>query len=235
MVIMGLGSKPLNTEEKQTRWRMIIAGAVSAACLAAGSVKAASLAVHVTADGHSLPNAVVTAVPREPASAVPTRTRPRVVMVQQFQQFAPFVLPVQVGTVVEFPNRDPFRHHVYSFSPAKPFELKLYGGNQTETVTFDKPGVVALGCNIHDNMLAYIDVVPTPYFVKTGEDGNGEIPDMPAGSYTIVLWHPDQTTTQSTEQSVVLSGKATTALTLTAQVKARHRQTRSGPIDETTY
>jgi hypothetical protein len=156
-------------------------------------------------------------------------------MVQQFQQFDPFVLPVQVGTVVEFPNRDPFRHHVYSFSPAKPFELKLYGGNQTETVTFDKPGVVALGCNIHDNMLAYIDVVPTPYFVKTGEDGSGEIPDMPTGSYTIAVWHPDQTTKRPVGRNVVVKGNGTTEVNLTAQVKSRHHQTRSGPVDESTY
>lgn len=114
------------------------------------------------------------------------------VMVQEHQQFAPFVLPIRVGTTVEFPNRDSFRHHVYSFSPAKTFELKLYGGGETQTVTFDVPGAVALGCNIHDNMLAYIYVVETPYFAKTSSNGRAVIQGVPPGNYEIAAWHPNQ-------------------------------------------
>lgn len=202
--------------------------------LSAESGHAASIAIHVTADGHPLPNAVVTAVPHAPAPITSAnRAHPKATMVQQSQQFAPFVLPVQVGTVVDFPNRDPFRHHVYSFSPAKPFELKLYGGNQAETVTFDKPGIVALGCNIHDNMLAYIDVVPTPYFVKTGPDGDGEIKDIPPGAYTVALWHPDQGKAPA-EQTVSLTA-AKTDINFTTEILRQHSQRRSGAVDENPY
>src|ERR1700719_842331 len=84
-------------------------------------------------------------------------------MAQHDMQFDPFVLVVPVGARVAFPNLDRVRHHVYSFSPTHPFELKLYGHDETRFVTFDKPGVVALGCNIHDQMVGFILVVDTPY------------------------------------------------------------------------
>jgi plastocyanin len=214
---------------------MSVAGALGAACVAAQTVSAATLTVHVTADGHPLSDAVVTAVPRELSQAGPAnRAHPKATMVQQSQQFSPYVLPVQVGTVVEFPNRDPFRHHVYSFSPAKQFELKLYGGDQTETVTFDKPGIVALGCNIHDNMLAYIDVVPTPYFGTSGSDGKVEINDLPAGTYTVGLWHPHQKGTPQGED-VVLSESTKSEIHLTAQIQRQRYQRRSGAVDEKAY
>ena len=93
-------------------------------------------------------------------------------MAQQNIMFHPFVLIVPVGADVDFPNLDQVRHHVYSFSPAKTFELKLYGHDETRVVHFDKPGVVQLGCNIHDSMIAFIDVVTTPYVAKTGADGS---------------------------------------------------------------
>lgn len=85
------------------------------------------------------------------------------------------MLPVYVGTRVTFPNRDNIRHHVYSFSSAKKFELPLYIGTPAAPVVFDKPGVVALGCNIHDWMLAYIYVLTTPHFAKTAADGKARL------------------------------------------------------------
>ena len=102
-------------------------------------------------------------------------------MVQRNEAFNPFVLPVAVGTTVEFPNEDPFRHHVYSFSPAKQFELKLYCGDELQQVNFESPGVVALGCNIHDNILGYIYVVDTNLFGKTDQDGTVTISGMADG------------------------------------------------------
>ncbi len=111
-------------------------------------------------------------------------------MVQQNLQFSPFVLMVPVGASVGFPNLDRVRHHVYSFSPAKRFELKLYGHDETRSVVFDKPGAVALGCNIHDNMVAFIRVVDTPYAVKTGADGVALLRDLPAGAAQIRIWRP---------------------------------------------
>ena len=111
-------------------------------------------------------------------------------MDQRGLRFVPFVLPVQAGTSVAFPNSDNVRHHVYSFSPAKRFELRLYAGNHTSTVLFDKPGIVTLGCNIHDWMVSYVYVLDTPYFAKTGADGLAHLGDLPAGTYVARLWHP---------------------------------------------
>jgi len=111
-------------------------------------------------------------------------------MDQVDKQFAPFVLAIQAGTQVAFPNHDNTRHHVYSFSPAKQFQLPLYAGDSAPPIVFDKPGVVAIGCNIHDWMLSYIYVTDTPFFGKTDRDGAVAIAQLPAGSYTARIWHP---------------------------------------------
>jgi hypothetical protein len=102
----------------------------------------------------------------------------------------PYVEPVFVGWNVRFPNSDNIRHQVYSFSPAKRFELPLYGGQDAESVLFDQPGVVVLGCNIHDWMVAYVYVSKTPYFAKTEATGTATIEDLPPGDYTARVWHP---------------------------------------------
>jgi plastocyanin len=108
---------------------------------------------------------------------------------QKGRQFNPLVSVVQTGTNIHFPNKDNVRHHVYSFSPAKKFELKLYSGVPANPVTFDKPGTVVLGCNIHDAMLAYIHIVDTPYFAKTDVIGVAKISNLPEGSYELKVWH----------------------------------------------
>ena len=111
------------------------------------------------------------------------------VMDQRDRQFVPEVLVVQTGTEVTFPNSDDIRHHVYSFSPAKRFELRLYHGTTAKPVTFAQAGQVVLGCNIHDSMLGYIYVVDTPYFGLT--DARGEISlEVPAGDYRLEVQHP---------------------------------------------
>jgi plastocyanin len=109
---------------------------------------------------------------------------------QRDKQFIPYVTAVQVGTAVSFPNSDNIRHHVYSFSLAKKFELPLYSGVPAEPVVFDKVGFVTLGCNIHDWMIAYVAVLPTPYFQVTRQDGRAVLKDLPAGQYTVQVWHP---------------------------------------------
>lgn len=109
---------------------------------------------------------------------------------QQNISFNPFVLIVPVGSNVNFPNKDNVRHHVYSFSPAKKFELKLYGRDEGRSVLFDKAGVVALGCNIHDQMIAYVVVVDTAYAAKTGADGIALIRNAPAGKAALTIWQP---------------------------------------------
>ncbi len=105
------------------------------------------------------------------------------------KQFVPYVTAVPVGTHVNFPNRDQIRHHVYSFSRAKTFEIPLYEGMPEELVAFDRPGEVALGCNIHDWMKAYVFVVDTRYFAVTNGSGEAKV-ELPAGHYRVEVWHP---------------------------------------------
>ena len=140
-----------------------------------------------------------------PAAATPPRAAPAV-MDQQNKEFVPLVLPVAMGTSVTFPNRDNIRHHVYSFSSSKRFELPLYIGTPAAPVVFDKPGAVVLGCNIHDWMVGYVYVLPTPYFAKTAEDGKASIGDVPPGAYEARVWHPRQRTeTEKTATPVKLA------------------------------
>lgn len=107
---------------------------------------------------------------------------------QRDSQFSPHVLPIMAGTQVRFPNTDRVRHHVYSFSPIKRFELPLYSGTPAAPVLFDQAGVATLGCNIHDWMIAHVVVLDTPYFGKTGADGQVTF-DAPAGAYALRIWH----------------------------------------------
>lgn len=112
------------------------------------------------------------------------------IMDQQDYEFVPHLLVVQTGTSVRFPNSDDVSHHVYSFSKAKSFELALYKGNVYPPVVFDRPGIVVVGCNIHDGMLGYIRVVDTPHFAVTDERGIAVIGGVPAGSYRVEAWTP---------------------------------------------
>ncbi|MDO9004545.1 MAG: methylamine utilization protein [Aquabacterium sp.] len=110
-------------------------------------------------------------------------------MAQKGRAFQPTVLVVQTGTPVLFPNFDTVRHHVYSFSPIKKFEIKLYAGTPAAPVVFDKAGTATLGCNIHDQMLGYIHVVDTPHFGVSGTDGQLNL-DLPAGEHRVQIWWP---------------------------------------------
>ena len=141
-------------------------------------------------DGRPLAGAVVTIVStaRKPQ---PFRLATPPVMAQQNISFQPHVLIVPTGTAVAFPNHDKVRHQVYSFSKTKKFELKLYGKDETHKVTFDKPGVVALGCNIHDAMSGFIVVVDTPFAAQADANGRVSFGDVPAGAATVTVWHPE--------------------------------------------
>ena len=150
-------------------------------------VLAGDLVVSVkTPSGAPVADAVVTLPGHGGAIRFPWAYR----MAQKNIQFEPFVLIVPVGADVSFPNLDNVLHHVYSFSPAKTFELKLYGKDETRVVHFDKPGVVELGCNIHDSMKAFIVVVDTPFAAKTDAQGNATLRDAPAGGQTLTVWRP---------------------------------------------
>jgi len=153
---------------------------------ALGLVEAASLQGDVVdAKGAPLANAVVTLQGPAGGAAAPGKA----VMDQQEMRFVPSVLAVRTGTAVIFPNRDDIRHQVYSFSPAKRFELRLYQGTPSEPVLFDKPGLVVLGCNIHDWMVGYIYVTDDPWFAVSDAQGKVRFDNLPAGDYRATLWH----------------------------------------------
>ena len=174
------------------RWRglaAVVALAVAGTQPSPARSDSVSVEAMVTDDRNApVTDAVVSLATARPGAA--PRPGSAAVMDQQAKTFVPHVLPVPVGTAVSFPNRDNIRHHVYSFSSAKRFELPLYIGTPSEPVLFDKPGVVVLGCNIHDWMVGYIYVLGTPYFAKTGPDGRARLTDVPAGAYEARVWHP---------------------------------------------
>lgn len=130
-------------------------------------------------------------------------------MAQKDLMFAPSLLPVRVGTRVEFPNLDPTYHNIFSFSPAKRFDLGRYRSDETPvpSVVFDKPGLVTLRCDIHEHMRALILVLATPYFVITDPEGRYRLDGLPAGHYVLKAWIDSRTTR---EQPVELSDSATT-------------------------
>jgi plastocyanin len=144
--------------------------------------------------GAPVEHAVVALYPEgAPAPAPPLarkRPAPTGIMDQRNRQFIPHVLPVQRGTAVTFPNSDNMRHHVYSFSPAKRFELKLYSGLPPQPIVFEESGEVVLGCNIHDQMIGYIYVVDSPFFAATESRGLARVGALPAGRYQVEVWHP---------------------------------------------
>jgi len=118
-------------------------------------------------------------------NAPAARANAQVSIDQVNKEFVPRVTIVQAGTEVSFPNSDNIRHSIYSFSPAKTFTTKLYAGREAAPVLFDKAGLVVLGCNIHDNMVAWVYIVDTPWFGKSAADGTGVIRNLPAGDYHI--------------------------------------------------
>ncbi len=109
---------------------------------------------------------------------------------QANKQFEPRVTVIPLGSSVQFPNRDTVRHHVYSFSPVKNFELKLYAGVAANPVLFDRSGIAVLGCNIHDNMAAWVVVVDTPYYGRSADTGRLMLANVPPGTYRLRSWHP---------------------------------------------
>jgi plastocyanin len=170
----------------------MLAGSVALFALlatgAAVSAAAATLTVQVLdVTGAPVPNAVVYAEPTG-GQTVPKSLKQAEVE-QRNIKFFPLVSVVQVGTPILFPNHDKVRHHVYSFSPAKTFELKLYSGVPTSPITFDKVGTVVLGCNIHDQMVAYVQVVNTPFFGKTDMSGRVKLDGLVNGKYALKAWY----------------------------------------------
>jgi plastocyanin len=176
----------------------------------------ATLVVSVqTPEGHSLPGAVVTVRPLEgpPRHATPVHA----VMDQVNRSFAPDLLVIPVGSTVEFPNSDSVSHQIYSFSAPKRFQLPLYRGKPYPPVHFDQPGVITLGCNIHDEMLAYLLVTDAAWYGRTNATGSWST-EVPHGRYRVELWHPrlrDNETDLARELTVGEGDRAELTLRLT--------------------
>ena len=154
----------------------------------------------------ALADAVITAVPT--SGKLPARVPATAIIDQIHKHFVPLVSVIQTGTLVTFPNKDNIEHDVYSFSPAKTFELNLYSGVAAHPVEFDKAGLVVLGCNIHDQMIAYVAVVDTPYFAKTDAAGHARI-ELPAESYQVEAWHYRLADPKGTVRETVRADNAT--------------------------
>jgi len=190
----------------------------------------AQISARVTdAQGMPVADAVVVAVPSDGKLRLPARALQDVVD-QVDKEFVPKVQAVLIGTAVTFPNRDSVRHQVYSFSPARRFDLPLYSG-VPQAVTFDKPGVVILGCNIHDWMVGYVYVSESPYFAKTDAQGKAVLLDLPPRAYVVRVWHPQQSgTEEDTRKTVDVSraGRTEVAWTLTLKPEVRVRRAPAG-------
>jgi plastocyanin len=163
--------------------------ALAAGLALSAPLVAAPLTVRVVdASGKPVRDAVVSLYPSSGARA--PRAGGRYVVSQQNLQFHPFLSIVPVGADVAFPNLDNTKHHVYSFSPAKRFELKLFAKDQSRSVHLDKPGVVALGCNIHDQMSAFIFVADSAWTARTNGQGIVSFSDAPNAPGRLSVWHP---------------------------------------------
>jgi plastocyanin len=185
------------------------------------SLAAAQLQVMVKdRNGKPVADAVVLALPADPKVSLRAQT-PTESVDQVDKQFVPYVKVVFVGSTIRFPNSDNIRHQVYSFSPAKKFELPLYTGAQAQPVLFEKAGVVVLGCNIHDWMIGYVYVSETPFFAKTGTAGTALLADLPAGDYVIRVWQPSlDGSEQSTAQRIAVAADGTNRAEWAIKLKA---------------
>jgi len=207
------------------------AALAAVACLGALDASGAGFEARV----HSPAGAPVedVAVVLEPVSGRVPQPKAQARIEQRDREFVPYLSIVQKGAAVHFPNRDKLKHHVYSFSPAKTFEIKLYAGQPAQPVVFDKAGEVALGCNIHDWMEAHVLVVDSPWFGKTGADGIARIARVPAGSYRLRVWHPRQKAAAATQDVVIGATPARRAeLVLDVAPREPHHKP---PVDSGSY
>ena len=185
-------------------------------CIATCAASAGTLSVQVIDNaGKPLADAVVVATAEEGVAM------PRMLKSAEIEQrglkFLPLVSVIQTGSRVSFPNNDKVKHHIYSFSPAKKFDQKLYSGVAAAPQVFDKAGLVVLGCNIHDRMVSYVKVVDSPWFAKTDAAGVARIEVPAAGKFTVSAWHYNMSGAVA-EQAVALGSDAS-ALTFKLPMK----------------
>ena len=175
------------------------------------SVTAAPVTVNVTTvSGISAQDTIIVF---SPLDSTPAPSHDSATIDQVDKRFVPRVTVIRTGTEVSFPNSDRIRHQVYSFSPPKVFTLKLYAGTSSAPVTFDKPGLVVLGCNIHDYMVGFVAVVDSPYFAKLPASGSALI-NLPAGRYRLRVWHANLTAAVPQQDVSVQSAPLTLAVSI---------------------
>jgi plastocyanin len=196
-----------------------IAAALGLAALTGGAGAADIVMAVKAAGGGPAADAVVVAEPLSGKALAMKVLRTEIIAQVDFE-FVPRVKAVYLGAAVHFPNKDNGRHHVYSFSPAKRFELSLYAGTAAPAVLFDRPGVVVLGCNIHDWMIGWVYVSPSPYHAVTGDDGVARLANLPSGAYRVTVWHPQLEGSEEATRRQVSVG-ASGNVDLTAEITLR--------------
>jgi len=167
-------------------------------------------------DNSPVKDAVVQLIAKNPVSSNGTKSSTQ--MTQKNKQFYPQVISIEQGASVTFSNFDDIQHHVYSFSKLKTFQLVISKDTLEPPITFDKPGAISIGCNIHDWMLAYIYVSETPYNAVTNIEGKAALMSVPDGDYSVEIWHarlPDTTKSYIKDGAAVINVTSNNKLTYT--------------------
>ena len=126
------------------------------------------------------------------------RATPSTAIIDQVdKEFVPLISAIPQGSTVSFPNSDNIQHQIYSFSKAKKFDLPLLAKNESKKITFDKSGIVSLGCNIHDWMLSYIYIFESEFVVQSNDKGTSAFTDIPHGEYSLRIWSPRMKSTSN--------------------------------------
>lgn len=201
----------------------LILSALLSLCTVATAADQEVRTVIRTPKGEAIPDAVLALYSLDAADTVPLAPATPIEISQQGQEFIPYVTVVRLGSEVIFPNKDTIQHHIYSLSKPKRFEKPLYAPGSHESVVFDQPGIVTLGCNIHDWMVAYIVVLPTPYFAKSDANGAAQVA-VPVGRYRIEIWHP-RVTAPDVREAVI--GPGLTSIEVALKLKPDRRIRRS--------
>jgi plastocyanin len=203
--------------------RLLLAMLLLATATAGRSAPAELTIIVKGAKGEPVADAVVSLIPLD--APAPPAAEATGEIAQADSEFTSYVNVVQSGSRVLFPNHDNVQHHVYSLSKAKRFELPLYNPGQNESLVFEVAGLVTLGCNIHDWMIAHLLVVPTPWFAKSNALGLATV-TAPAGRYRIELWHPRLAAPQI--QEITLAPDSSPRREFAVTLKADKRIRRGG-------
>lgn len=193
---------------------------VAAALLPLASAVAGTVNVAVTNDGRPVENAVVELEPGSAVSATAMNVAAEAVVDQRKETFLPLVSVIRKGGRIVFTNNDTTMHQVYSFSDIKQFAFEVDEGQRSQPVVFDKPGVAAIGCNIHDQMITYVYVAASPWAVRTDSSGRALILDVPNGTYRASVWHPQLAPGQKPEPVTLVASGASTKLNLAVALSA---------------